>query len=289
MTRRIALTLGALAISVVAVVGYGVLGSSGRRVFSVDATRNGHLDGSDEPVPLLTPEPLRDAAERRAPASEVTDGPAVRHDDVDWLRNLLPERYGPLSSEDIESLTELDLSGAAITDADLERLAAFPNLQRLSLRSTPITDAGLVHLASLDRLRFVVLRETQITALGIRSLPTENLEALHLCRSRVTGEDLQYLPPMPKLRVLKLNFLDLEDSAVPTLNVFPSLRHLELDQSKISEAGLEAILQLNPHLKRVELRNTPVTEEGAQRLASEYPDCEFVLDAGGLFPHGLVR
>ena len=228
-------------------------------------TERGEVGPSADDVPTDVP---ADERPRRATAA--------------WLREVLPERYGSLTGEELAALTELDLRGAPITDDDLRHLAALPSLESLSLHGTPITDAGLAHLGDLVRLRSVVLRGTQVTGTGIRYLPVDTLEALHLCGSGTSAEDLRYLPPMPQLQTLKLNFLELDDAAVAALNVYPALRHIELDGSRIDDAGLESLLEQNPGLVRIELRNSQVTDDGVQRIVGEHPGCEVVYQSGPL-------
>jgi len=106
-------------------------------------------------------------------------------------------------------------------------------------------DAGLVHLSGLA-LSSLNLRGTGVTAYGTGSLPSGSLEALHLTDTKVSGEELFRLPPMPRFAVLKLNFLEIDDASIEALCLYPSLRHVELDQTAVSDAGLRRLLALNP-------------------------------------------
>lgn len=203
---------------------------------------------------------------------------SARRLDLASLREALPEEFARLSAEELEMLTQLDLHGEEITDADLVAIAGLTHLRDLSLRGSLITDAGLVHLG--PQLESLVLRGTGVGALGLSNLNAPNLQALHLCDTHVTGADLYRLPPMPGLKTLKLNFLDLDDTAVETIGSFPSLRHVELDQTKLTDAGLRQLLVLNPKLERIELRDTQVTSAGAKQLSQQFPGCELVLGSG---------
>lgn len=194
------------------------------------------------------------------------------------LRALLPEKYEDYSFEELLLLREIDLGGAVITDETLEYLSSLTNLRDLNLRGAQITDAGLAQLG--NQLENLVLRGTGVTGLGLANLRTSNLKALHLCDTHVTAAELYRLPPMPNLQTLKLNFLGLDDSAVNMIGNYPSVRHLELDQSHITDQGLTQLLSLNPNLTRIELRNTKVSFEGAKALSEDYPLCQFVLESG---------
>lgn len=194
-----------------------------------------------------------------------------------WLRAVLPERYGALDDAALLALEELDLRGAELTDADLYRLAAFPNLARLSLRGTAITDAGLAALTGLP-LTQLDLRGTAVTGNGFALLPVTRLEALHLTDTQVTERDLARLPSLPALATLKLNFLALSDFTVETLSAQPALRHVELDGTGLTDTGLRRLLELLPALTRIEARNTQVTSELRGELRRTHPTLELVLE-----------
>jgi hypothetical protein len=220
-------------------------------------------DAQPEPEPATAPHATEPAAAAAA-----------------WLKRILPERYGNLTAEELASLADLDLSGAEITDADLAQLATLDNLRILRLRGSSITDAGLAHLSGLE-LSSLDLRDTDVTAFGMASLPSASLEALHLTDSKVLGTDLYRLPPMPHLQVLKLNRLEaLDDAAIESLTVFPALRHVEVDGTNLSAAGLRRLLELNPGVQRVELRYTSITPEALEKIREHHPGCEFVQDDG---------
>jgi hypothetical protein len=61
-----------------------------------------------------------------------------------------------------------------------------------------------------------------------------------------------------------------------------SLRHVELDGTSVTFAGLRELLLRNPDLRRIEARDTRVTEEDAARLLEEFPGKEIVVAQGGL-------
>jgi uncharacterized membrane protein/mono/diheme cytochrome c family protein len=61
------------------------------------------------------------------------------------------------------SLHDLSLSGTAVTDAGLKRLAPFATLDRLDLSRSSITDAGVRELVGLPRLRSLNLHTSKIS------------------------------------------------------------------------------------------------------------------------------
>ncbi len=215
-----------------------------------------------------------------APSSEETStipGEEIRSF-ADWLRRHRPEIAKRFADGDYSGLTELDLRGADITDADLYWIGQCRALIRLSLYGTPITDAGLWHLSGLDQLERLNLRGTQITAAGLRFLPNLSLQHLHLCHSGISLSDLVSTPPMPELRTLKLNFLKFRDVDVESLNVYPKLRHLEIDDSLLTDRGLRRLLELQPGLTRLEIRRSQVSPEALQAIRARFPHCDIAVD-----------
>jgi len=227
------------------------------------------------------PPPDTNASENEpAPSSAATPGEseAERLDRaLIWLRGALPDKFARLTAAELAALKELDLQGAEITDEDLRLLADLSGLETLNLRGTSITDSGIAHIWNLDQLKSLELRGTKVTGSGLQNLP-RNLEALVLTDTQVTGDDLIRLPPMAQLSTLKLNFLELQDPALEALAALPALRHLELDQSGITDAGARRLFELQPGLTRIEMRSTAVTEETLAELKAAYPGCEFVVE-----------
>lgn len=199
---------------------------------------------------------------------------------VAFLRAALPDRFANLTTEQAAALTELDLRDAKVTDDALALVASLPSLQNLCLRGTEVTDAGLAHLRGMTQLAALDLRGTAITGAGVSQLPSLGLTALHLTDTHVTGDDLHWFPTMPNLRTLKVNRLTLGDAAIGDLALFPSVQHLEMDGTAISDVGLRQLLAQNPALQRIELRSTAVSPDAIRELRSAYPNVELVQDEG---------
>lgn len=199
---------------------------------------------------------------------------------VAFLRNALPDRFANLTLEEAAALTELDLRDAKVTDDALALLSSLPSLTNLGLRGTEVTDAGLAHLRGMTQLTALDLRGTVITGAGVSQLPSLGLTSLHLTDTHVTADDLRWFPTMPNLRTLKLNRLTLGDDVIGDLALFPSVQHLEMDGTAISDVGLRQLLAQNPALQRIELRSTLVSPEAVRELRGTYPNVELVQDEG---------
>lgn len=96
--------------------------------------------------------------------------------------------------KDMKTLTDLNLSGAKITDAQLANLAGDINLTRLHLENTPVTDAGLAHLKGLKNLVYLNLFNTAVTDKGLQELKAmANLQKLYLFETKTTDAGIAAL------------------------------------------------------------------------------------------------
>lgn len=245
---------------------------------SVELAEPARVELADEDA-SRAPSAAEPTAARRAPTLEATR---------EWLQRVLPDRYASLSLADARALAELDLTGAALTDADLERLATLPNLRTLVLRGTPISDRGLAALSALP-LEFLDLRDTHVSGACFAALPTASLKALHLTDTRVAGAELAHLPAMPALQVLKLNRLQLVDADLEALAIYPQLKHVELDSTPLTDAGLRRMLELNPQLTRIEARDTKVTRAAVDEVRAAHPGLEIVCEDQRAALTGLMQ
>ena len=85
-----------------------------------------------------------------------------------WLRRLLGDDF--FASVVGAGLNRSIFSASQATDADLEHLKRFSQLQVLALDRTQVTDAGLEHLKGLTQLQRLSLDRTQVTDEGVKKL-----------------------------------------------------------------------------------------------------------------------
>lgn len=160
-------------------------------------------------------------------------------------------------------LETLTLGYAQVGDTAMETIAGFKSLQLLDLQHTRITDEGLAHLRPLTSLRWIGLTSTRVTSRGIADLADatgmthieaddtqigdEGLAAmrrmtglsfLYIANTKVTEAGLRAaLPAFPELTWLRINGLPATDTVVPTLLALKKLKHIEMNQTRISAAG----------------------------------------------------
>lgn len=197
-------------------------------------------------------------------------------DALAWLRRVLPDRFAATTVAGLHEITELDLRGVAITDADLVHLRALHGLTSLNLRGTQVTDAGLHHLAGLTNLQTLELRGTAVTGATLGALPI-GLQHVDLTNTRAGRDVLAGMPALPSLGTLKLNQVPVTDADVDALVRWPRLHHLEIDGTQISEQGLRRILDLHPRIARIEARGTRISPEFQEELQRRFPGLDLVL------------
>lgn len=91
-------------------------------------------------------------------------------------------------------IVSLNLSKMPVTDADLELIAGFENLEELNLNFTEVTGSGLRHLASLKSLAEISLSGTKTDAAALaqlKSLPS--LRSVFLWQTQVSEAEVSEL------------------------------------------------------------------------------------------------
>jgi Leucine-rich repeat (LRR) protein len=137
--------------------------------------------------------PSEKASQPTVPAKAASESPADR----------VTRLGGKIEREDA-IVTRIDFFGAPIiSDADLEVLRFFPDLQSLGLSSTKVTDEGLEHLVGLNKLRTLSLAWTDITDRGLVTLAKlPALQNVDLLRTKVTDKSVAELQKaLPRLTI----------------------------------------------------------------------------------------
>ena len=254
---------------------------------AIDAT--GERTAAKESLSPMTAEAFASAVLEGA---EVTEAPpqfveAVRT--VDALGGTMRfDREGRLVAVDLAR------DRGSVTVADLERLAAFPHLQRLrlagsglgnsqlrwivahwqgleelALHHTSIDDEGLAVLEQLGGLRVLSLR----AAVGLGNAGMEpiarlpRLSHLSLVENRITGEGLARLASAAGLEVLDLRgCTGISADDLAPLARLPRLRVLRLAGPQIGDSALAELHRLEG-LRSVTVEDAPITDEGLVHLA----------------------
>jgi Leucine-rich repeat (LRR) protein len=112
----------------------------------------------------------------------------------------------PLDLSQLQSLTQLHLSGLALQETDMAFLANLRHLKDVKIDASALPGTSLQYLKGLSELEF----------LSIRGL------------SHLTGEDLAPLAGLARVKTLRLGG-DIADAVVASLDGFPRLQSLDVE------------------------------------------------------------
>ncbi len=149
--------------------------------------------------------------------------------------------------------TKIDLTGKRLTRSHFQRLGNLPLLQHLVLANTTTHDDDLSYLAGLPSLDSLDLSGTQITDTGLKSINSIRLRALDLSKTKISDAGLKRLCDNygvgGNIAVLSLSRTDITDAGVQFLGQMKRLRELRVDETKMTNQGIEKLRILLPQCK----------------------------------------
>ena len=139
------------------------------------------------------------------------------------------------------------------TDADLNYLKVFPELERLDFfECGAVTSRGLESLAPLNSLKDICLTESGVTDLkplrNLKSLETVDLSSLE----QLDESSFQWLAELTSLRHLTINFCHLSDAVMPYIANIPSLETIDMVYNNVTDEGLDHLRKL-PNLQQIDV------------------------------------
>jgi uncharacterized protein (TIGR02996 family) len=205
-------------------------------------------------------------------------------------------------------LRKLDAWDCHLGDASARAIASggMPELRYLDLSINDITGEGFRAIArskGLAKLRYLDLSanymdDATANAEVINSANLANLTVLRMTGSETAGLDAKVLPKpgrKPTLRVLDLDGVQLSNAAVHALGVCPAARglwHMDLSDTSLSSAGLEALLAGSgfDNLAFLALTHNEFDAKAAQAIANWKASVLQWLDMSSnpLTPNGLA-
>ncbi|MSV29980.1 MAG: hypothetical protein EXQ52_14730 [Bryobacterales bacterium] len=161
-----------------------------------------------------------------------------------------------------------DYAHTWITDADLSRAGASPQLRKIDLSHTKITDLGLEHLRSLQNvIDLNCLFAEYITEDGIAHLSGwKNLERLNLRGTKVTSKVFDHLAKLTALRELDLSSSQIDDEGFENLAALGKLQNLAIGGNRLNGSALP-FLKLLPNLKKLDVSGIQRVDSGLWGLA----------------------
>lgn len=182
----------------------------------------------------------------------------------------------------LDHLEEFSFGGNKMSGAALPLLKLMPALRKLDVSGEQRTDSGLWsiavsdfnidHIAALTGLEALNLEGTKISDRGLAKLASlKNLRELNLSRTRTTSRGMQVLTDLP-LRHLKLwQAQGINDDAVSAFNQLGQLEILEVPETKMSLEGLQGLT--NDSIKQLFIGGLPATDGELSELKAALPNC----------------
>lgn len=229
----------------------------------------------------------------------------IRIGDFAW-NALMKERF----------MTALDISGCLLDNERLIEIAELPALTEMTVSRTNLDDVGAAGIAQSTRLKKLEANMTNLTANAIpyfAAMPS--LEILEIEGTSLTPQSIRILSGKKSLISLGLRsvtglkdddmarfvqsnlyFLNIEGSALgdETAEYLSQMRNLQgvaIGFSKISQVGLETLMQSRT-IKTIKCFPSDVlSERDIDRLARKYPGCRVVkqLQVGDDFDYVKLR
>lgn len=134
-------------------------------------------------------------------------------------------------------LWRLDVSRQRVTDADLDFVWRFDELEELDAAHTRITDAATHGMHTLQELRWLSLSACSITDAAMEHIAgLRALEHLDISATNVTDEGLRALAFHPSLRVLNIRDSHISGEALAPLLTTPQLRQVWMTRHQHKQA-----------------------------------------------------
>lgn len=177
----------------------------------------------------------------------------------DWITAL----GGRAETNGKGDVTAVYLRGTFVSDTDLDRIAALPQLEKLDLSHTRITDQGMQRLKDLRNVRELNLLYAElVTDEGLAAVKTwPRIERLNFRGTKVTDNTLALLAGKDTIRALDIGFAEVTDSGLQHLVKLKGLRELSFGGNKMTEVGLE-VLRALPELTYLDISGRQRTDSG---------------------------
>ncbi len=188
-----------------------------------------------------------------------------------------PEDEDPLSPEAILKIAHWIYQGApsaAAQRASLpleelltpEQLVAVENLRD---RGAIIHKQGANESSLFADLQHISKPLTQDDLNQLKPLAAD-IDELRLTGQSISATELQSLGELPQLTHLDLRLSAVEDDIIPVINTFPSLQHITLFGTKITDTGISQMNVLSAG--ELFVGETSVTTAGLKAYKAQYPE-----------------
>ncbi len=180
---------------------------------------------------------------------------ATAEEAAEWLRTIgVPLADGKgFVSPTAETIAEVKwvsfarVPAGKLNPADLAKLGALPKLEEIVFGGNAGTDEGVAEIAkAVPRLRRLWLFRSAVTDAAFPHVATlSELESLHLAGARISASALVEVARLKKLRILEIDDTDVGDAGLEALKGMPALTEISYkDMRGVGVRGMAALATL---------------------------------------------
>lgn len=193
----------------------------------------------------------------------------------------------PLSVELLKSiakypqLRQLNIADISVADLDLSELAGCRNLRTIRLTGMKLESKFLNSVGSLDTLDTLILLKCQLSNEACESVGNiRTVRSLYLRQLDVERDAfaqlLANLEKSPRLRLLELANVPINNESIPSLGRLKQLASLSLGSPEISDAAVPELSTFT-HLQQLDISNTLVSMPGQANIRDGASQLEAAL------------
>ncbi|HEX7377402.1 MAG TPA: LamG-like jellyroll fold domain-containing protein, partial [Pirellulales bacterium] len=186
----------------------------------------------------------------------------------------------------LKNLHILGLRGASIGDDDMPLLEPLPELRHIYLYEMPLTNAGLATvIRAMPSLESLGIAKTKIDQEGLKGLSAlKNLKWLDInYNPAIADGGASWFPDLPHLEWMNLEGTKINDDSLEALAKLPAITELLLSNNPISDRGLKHLSRLGT-LKHIGLNQTRITAAGIADFKRSLPSCRLVFEPSPVDP-----
>ncbi|MEO2030482.1 MAG: hypothetical protein ABGZ35_00205, partial [Planctomycetaceae bacterium] len=167
---------------------------------------------------------------------------------------------------------ELDLSGSAVTDGTLQRIAKHSTIVSLDLSNTAVTEIVIRYLSELNQLTELKLQYcSNVDDIALNEVSRiGSLRRLDISHTEITDVGLSHISRLVGLKQLNVRGNQISDNGVEKIAALPQLVSLGLQQTNVGDNGLLAIAN-SPRVSRLSVFGTQVTAEAVGKMRTSNP------------------
>jgi hypothetical protein len=169
------------------------------------------------------------------------------------------------------SLTLLNLEGTDVNAEDTQYLSELENLQSLSISRTKLDDSAVPSLVKLTALVDLYLTDSAISGEGLLALHDQ------LPKCRIDGPLIEVSNPHPIAISLESGRWNTLCTTFNLLDKENNFKLLILSGTPVTDAHLVGLNELE-HFEVIDLRNTKVSDAGVEALQRALPKCKIVRE-----------